>query len=154
MLYGEFYVRFSLQILGLCNTGDRRCLYLQTFVLAAIQLEVSESSSHFFIHFLSRWHLTGSCQFSPQAKQNVCVHLQVTGRASTYCTLIALLQSGEGHHLNNRLHCKWKSNLYTQFKRCPLRNMTNFPVKKKSQPQFQNLVIKPDNENIHSLLVY
>jgi len=88
----------------------------QTFVLAAIQLEVSESSSHFLIHFLSRWHLTGSCQFSPQAKQNVWVHLQVTGRASTYCTLIALLQSGDGHHLNNLLHCKWKPNLHIQIK--------------------------------------
>lgn len=39
-----------------------------TFVLAAIQLDVSLSSSHFFIHFRNHIHLTGSCQFSPQAK--------------------------------------------------------------------------------------
>lgn len=39
-----------------------------TLVLAAIQLEVSLSSSHFFIHFLSHLHFTGSCQFSPHEK--------------------------------------------------------------------------------------
>lgn len=39
-----------------------------TLVLAAIQLEVSLSSSHFLIHFLSHLHWTGSCQFSPHAK--------------------------------------------------------------------------------------
>ncbi len=39
-----------------------------TLVLAAIQLEVSLSSSHFLIHRLSHLHLTGSCQFSPHAK--------------------------------------------------------------------------------------
>lgn len=77
-----------------------------SFVLAAIQFDVSESSSHFFIHFFSQWHFTGSCQFSPQWKQNVCEHLQVTGFDSTYWTFIALLQSGDGHHLNSLLH--WK----------------------------------------------
>lgn len=39
-----------------------------SFVLAAIQLEVSLSSSHFLIHFFNHLHLTGSCQFSPQLK--------------------------------------------------------------------------------------
>lgn len=60
-----------------------------SLVLAAIQLDVSESSSHFFIHFLSSRHWTGSCQFSPHSKQNTWLHLQITGRASTYCTLMA-----------------------------------------------------------------
>ncbi|KAJ8975508.1 hypothetical protein NQ317_010623 [Molorchus minor] len=54
-----------------------------SFVLAAIQLDVSESSSHFFCHFLSRAHLTGSCQFSPQAKQKTWLHLHATGFDST-----------------------------------------------------------------------
>jgi len=40
----------------------------QTRVLAAIQFDVSLSSSHFLIHFLSHLHWTGSCQFSPQLK--------------------------------------------------------------------------------------
>lgn len=75
-----------------------------SLVFAAIQLLVSESSSHFLIHFLSKWHFTGSCQFSPHEKQNVWLHLHVTRCGSTYCTFIALLQSGEGHHLNKRLH--------------------------------------------------
>lgn len=79
-----------------------------TLVLAAIQFEVSESSSHFLIHRLRRLHLTGSCQFSPQEKQNVWLHLHVTGRHSTCKTLIALLQSGEGHHLKRRLHYRDK----------------------------------------------
>lgn len=46
------------------TTANRR----PTFVLAAIQLDVSLSSSHFLIHFFSHLHLTGSCQFSPHAK--------------------------------------------------------------------------------------
>lgn len=75
-----------------------------TFVLAAIQLDVSESSSHFFIHLLSKWHFTGSCHASPQAKQNVWRHLHTTGRASTCETFIALLQSGDGHQRSNLLH--------------------------------------------------
>uniref|UniRef100_A0A6B0UUH3 Uncharacterized protein n=1 Tax=Ixodes ricinus TaxID=34613 RepID=A0A6B0UUH3_IXORI len=75
-----------------------------SLVLAAIQLEVSLSSSHFFCHFLSRWHLTGSCQFSPQEKQKVWEQEQVTGCVSTYCTFIALLHSGWGHHRRSRLH--------------------------------------------------
>uniref|UniRef100_A0A8W7P959 Uncharacterized protein n=1 Tax=Anopheles coluzzii TaxID=1518534 RepID=A0A8W7P959_ANOCL len=76
-----------------------------SFVLAAIQLEVSESSSHFLIHFFSNRHCTGSCQFSPHSKQNTWLHLQTTGRGSTYCTRIAYVQSADGHHRNNRLHC-------------------------------------------------
>lgn len=75
-----------------------------TFVLAAIQLDVSESSSHFFIHFFKISHFTGSCQFSPQEKQNTCPHLQLTGRHSLYCTFMTLLQSGEGHHRKSLLH--------------------------------------------------
>lgn len=75
-----------------------------TLVLAAIQFEVSESSSHFFIHFLSKLHLTGSCQFSPHTKQNTCKHRQITGLDSIYWALITLLQSGDGHQRNNRLH--------------------------------------------------
>nr|CAD7257264.1 unnamed protein product [Timema shepardi] len=51
----------------------RVCYVSPTLVLADIQLDVSESSSHFLIHFLSKWHLTGSCQFSPQEKQKVLV---------------------------------------------------------------------------------
>ena len=70
-----------------------------SLVFADIQLDVSESSSHFLIHFLIRWQRTGSCQFSEQAKQNLCPHRHVTGRDSTWDTLIALVQSGLGHHL-------------------------------------------------------
>ena len=85
-----------------------------TLVLAAIQLEVSESSSHFLIHLRRRVQRTGSCQLLPQAKQNVCPQRQVTGRDSTCCTRITLLQSGLGHHLNNLLHCNGNqiANLY------------------------------------------
>lgn len=54
-----------------------------SFVFAAIQLDVSESSSHFLIHFFKKRHSTGSCQFSPHSKQNTCAHLHVTGRDST-----------------------------------------------------------------------
>lgn len=54
-----------------------------SFVLAAIQFDVSESSSHFLIHFLRYLHKTGSCQFSPHSKQNMWPHLQATGRDST-----------------------------------------------------------------------
>lgn len=54
-----------------------------SFVLAAIQFDVSESSSHFLIHFLRYLQSTGSCQFSPHSKQNTCPHLQTTGRDST-----------------------------------------------------------------------
>lgn len=75
-----------------------------SFVFAAIQFDVSESSSHFLSHFLSNRHCTGSCQFSPQSKQNVCPHLHTTGRASTYDTLIAYVQSAEGHQRSNLLH--------------------------------------------------
>lgn len=75
-----------------------------TLVLAAIQFDVSESSSHFLIHFLNKLHLTGSCQFSPHTKQNKCKHRQITGLESIYCALITLLQSGDGHHRNSRLH--------------------------------------------------
>lgn len=75
-----------------------------TLVLAAIQFEVSESSSHFLIHFLNKLHLTGSCQFSPHTKQNTCKHRQITGFESIYWALITLLQSGDGHQRNNLLH--------------------------------------------------
>lgn len=54
-----------------------------SFVFAAIQFDVSESSSHFLIHFFKNLHKTGSCQFSPHSKQNVWPHLQATGRDST-----------------------------------------------------------------------
>lgn len=54
-----------------------------SLVLAAIQFDVSESSSHFLIHFLRYLHKTGSCQFSPHSKQNTWPHLQLTGRDST-----------------------------------------------------------------------
>ena len=53
--------------LGLNVSKDRLSCRL-TFVLAAIQFDVSLSSSHFFIHLRSHLHLTGSCQFSPHAK--------------------------------------------------------------------------------------
>lgn len=76
-----------------------------TLVLAAIQLDVSESSSHFLIHFLNKLHFTGSCQFSPHTKQNTCKHRQITGLESIYWALITLLQSGEGHQRKSRLHC-------------------------------------------------
>lgn len=75
-----------------------------SLVLAAIQLDVSESSSHFLIHFFSQQHLTGSCQFSPHAKQKTCPHLQLTGRESPYDTLIAYVQSTDGHQRNSWLH--------------------------------------------------
>ena len=68
-----------------------------SLVFAEIQLLVSLSSSHFLIHFLMRWHLTGSCQFSLQAKQKEWPHAHFTGFGSTCCTLTALLQSGLGH---------------------------------------------------------
>lgn len=74
-------------------------------MLAAIQLEVSESSSHFLIHLRRRAQRTGSCQLLPQAKQNVWPQRHVTGRASTCCTRITDEQSGLGHHRSNRLHC-------------------------------------------------
>ena len=77
-----------------------------SLVLAEIQLDVSESSSHFLIHFLIRWQRTGSCQFSEHAKQNEWPHRHLTGLASTVDTLIALEQLGAGHHRNKRLHCK------------------------------------------------
>ena len=54
-----------------------------SLVLAEIQLLVSLSSSHFLIHFLIRWHRTGSCQFSLQLKQKEWVHRHLTGLAST-----------------------------------------------------------------------
>jgi len=82
-----------------------------TFVLAAIQLDVSESSSHFLIHLRNSAHRTGSCQLFPHAKQNVCPQRHVTGRDSTCWTLITLLQSGLGHHLNSLLHYKEKLSL-------------------------------------------
>ena len=76
-----------------------------SLVLAEIQLDVSESSSHFLIHFLIKWQRTGSCQFSEHAKQNEWPHRHLTGLASTVDTLIALEQLGAGHHRNKRLHC-------------------------------------------------
>ena len=47
-----------------------------SLVLAEIQFDVSESSSHFLIHFLIRWHLTGSCHPSEHAKQKRWPHLK------------------------------------------------------------------------------
>ena len=76
-----------------------------SLVLAEIQLLVSLSSSHFLIHFLMRWHLTGSCQFSLQAKQKEWPQAHLTGLGSTCCTFTALLQSGLGHQRSSRLHC-------------------------------------------------
>lgn len=75
-----------------------------SFVLAAIQLDVSESSSHFLIHLRSRRHCTGSCHCSPHSKQKMWPHLHSTGRGSTYCTFMAKLQSAEGHQRSKRLH--------------------------------------------------
>ena len=105
-----------------------------SLVLAEIQFDVSESSSHFLIHFLIRWHLTGSCHPSEHAKQkrwphlkhwihlsfefcqkikksmryyeriHVCSYLQRDGFASTWLTFTAWEQSGAGHHLSKRLH--------------------------------------------------
>ena len=80
-----------------------------SLVLADIQFEVSESSSHFLIHFFIKWQRTGSCQFSEQAKQKVWPQRHLTGRASTWDTLTALGQLGAEHHLIKRLHWKRKS---------------------------------------------
>ena len=58
-----------------------------SFVLALIQLEVSESSWHFFIHSLSSLQLAGSCHSYEHPKQNRCLHdSHRTGRASDCCT--------------------------------------------------------------------
>ena len=83
---------------------SRSVIWYDTLVLAAIQLDVSESSSHFLIHLRRRLQRTGSCQLLPQAKQNVWLQRHVTGRDSTCCTRITLEQSGLGHHLNNLWH--------------------------------------------------
>lgn len=79
-----------------------------SFVLAAIQLEVSLSSSHFLIHLFNHLHLTGSCQFSPYLKQNWHPHFQRSCLASEYWTFTTWWQSGAGHHFNSRLH--WHTN--------------------------------------------
>ena len=75
-----------------------------SLVLAEIQFDVSESSSHFLIHFLIKWQRTGSCQFSEQAKQNTWPHAHFTGRDSMCDTRTAFEQLGAGHHRINRLH--------------------------------------------------
>lgn len=75
-----------------------------SFVLAAIHVDVSESSAHFFIHFFNKRHWTGSCQFSPHSKQKICPHLHTTGLDSTCITLIAYVQSADGHQRSSRLH--------------------------------------------------
>ena len=49
------------------------CKCMRTFVFAAIQFDVSLSSSHFRIHFRSQKHFTGSCQFWPHAKLKQCI---------------------------------------------------------------------------------
>ena len=98
----------------------------QSFVLALIQLDVSESSIHFWSHFFKYgqqiWNkgkrlqktaqksqmklgfLTGSCWSFMQTKQNECPHEHVTVLASTCGTLITFSQFGEGHHFNKLLH--------------------------------------------------
>ena len=68
-----------------------------SFVLAWIQLYVSESSSHFFFHNLSKSHWTGSCHFEPQEEQSVSPHSHATSIPTLWsCDWIFMtkLQSG------------------------------------------------------------
>jgi len=68
-----------------------------SFVLAWIQLYVSESSSHFFFHNLSKSHWTGSCHFEPHDEQSVSPHSHATSIPTLWsCDWIFMtkLQSG------------------------------------------------------------
>ena len=55
-----------------------------SLVLAEIQFDVSESSSHFLIHFLIKWQRTGSCQPSEQEKQKTWPHLKQINNAMKF----------------------------------------------------------------------
>ena len=73
----EFFFNFIWLIFKLQSLKARDIPHFgHSLVLAEIQFDVSESSSHFLIHFLIRWHLTGSCHPSEHAKQKRWPHLK------------------------------------------------------------------------------
>src|SRR5579862_6292457 len=75
-----------------------------SLVFADIQFAVSESSSHFFNHFLTREHGVGWCSLSVHPKQKLCEQAHWTEGTIWFKSRFliphstAYSQLGAGHH--------------------------------------------------------
>ena len=96
-----------------------RITFLINTVTYIIQLAFSESSTHFFFHFLTNLQLTGACQFSQHTKQNKCPQRHIVGFVSKRSlTKIALEQLGAGHHFISRLLVTKVSKIKREYLAC------------------------------------